>query len=93
MVNNRTETPSAKQMCSGKPAFIEIDDAMKLWVLNRGDINLNDSIIIERVLTFARIINVIVASTIVSVDITIFLTFSLWIWRLGLYAFVRNRVI
>ena len=27
-----TGTPSAKQMRNRKPAFIEVDDAMKLWV-------------------------------------------------------------
>ena len=52
-----TGTPSAKQMRNRKPAFIEVDDAMKLWVdhvLIRGDIDLNDSIIMERALTFAK---------------------------------------
>jgi len=46
-----TGSTSAKKMRSRKPAFIEIDDAMRLWVdhvLIRGDINLNDSIIMER---------------------------------------------
>ena len=28
----QTGTPSAKQMRNRKPAFIEVNDAMKLWV-------------------------------------------------------------
>ena len=52
-----TGTVSAKRKRSRKPAFIEIDDAMKLWVehvLISGNIDLSDSLIIERALAFAK---------------------------------------
>ncbi|CAG8734576.1 18615_t:CDS:2 [Acaulospora morrowiae] len=52
-----TGTASAKQKRNRKPAFIEIDDAMKLWVehvLIHSDINLNDSILMERALAFTK---------------------------------------